>query len=89
MGGKEGPPEYITMASGADVKQRSSSGFLRLLIAYVVGLNAFGLVLALTFAIGSLLHMANAVALTGVVVGIAVAIAVGWRVERATKRLFQ
>ena len=55
----------------------------------MVGVNAFGLVLALTFLVGSFFHTANVVALIGGVVGIAAGVAAGWRAERMLKRVFQ
>jgi hypothetical protein len=63
--------------------------FLRLLLAYVIGLNIFGLVIALTYAIGSLLNVLNVVGLIGGVVAIAAGIVAGWRTERALKRAFK
>jgi len=55
----------------------------------MVGLNAFGLVLALTFLVGSFFQMANAVALVGGIVGVVAGVAAGLRTERALKRLFR
>lgn len=63
-----------------------NSRLLRLFLAYTVGLNAFGLVFALTFAIGSLLHMADAVAFIGFVVAIAAGVTAGSWLERAMRR---
>jgi membrane associated rhomboid family serine protease len=59
----------------------------RLLFAYLIGLNVFGLVLALTFVVGGLFHMANPVAIAGLIVGIILAVLAGWRTERALRRL--
>jgi hypothetical protein len=67
----------------------ANSAFLRVLFAYTVGLNAFGLVLALTFLVGSFFQMANAVALVGGIVGVVVGVAAGLRTESALKRLFR
>jgi hypothetical protein len=62
---------------------------LRLMLAYMIGLNVFGLVLAVTFVLGSLLHLANPVALGGLLVGIILAVLAGWRTARALNRLIQ
>jgi hypothetical protein len=62
---------------------------LRLVLAYMIGLNVFGLVLALTFVLGSLWHLANRVALVGLLFGIILALLAGWRRARALRRLFQ
>ncbi len=50
----------------------SSSGnsrFLRLMLAYMMGVNAFGLVYALSFLVGSFFNMANVVAFIGLTPG--------------------
>ena len=60
-----------------------SGGLLRLVLAYMIGLNVFGLVLALTFVAGRLLHIANLVAFAGLSVGVIVAVLAGWQTERA------
>jgi hypothetical protein len=65
-----------------------TSLFLRLLLAYIIGLNAFGLVLALTFLVGSFFQTVNAIGLVGLIVGFAVGVAAGLRTERALKRVF-
>ncbi len=65
------------------------SPFLRLLLAYTIGVNVFGLVLGLSYVVGSLLHMdmASVPGLIGGLAGIALGIVAGWRTERALKRL--
>jgi hypothetical protein len=67
-----------------------SSPFLRLLLAYTIGVNVFGLVLGLSY-VGSLLHMdmASVPGLIGGLAGIALGIVAGWRTDRALKRFFQ
>jgi len=62
---------------------------LRLVLAYIIALNVFGLVLALTFVLGGLLHLASQVALAGLLFDIIVAVLAGWRTARAAKRLSQ
>jgi hypothetical protein len=74
--------------SGRTTESPSNPRFLRLLLAYIVGLNAFGLVLALTFAVSNLAHLPAAVGLIGAVVAIAAGVAAGWRTERAIKPVF-
>jgi hypothetical protein len=74
--------------SGRTTESPSNPRFLRLLLAYIVGLNAFGLVLALTFAVSNLAHLPAAVGLIGAVIAIAAGVAAGWRTERAIKRVF-
>ena len=79
-----------TMKPRAERSMDPSQGnsFLRLLLAYIVGVNAFGLVLALTYAIGTLFfHMANGVALIGAIGGAAVGVAAGVRTGRALRGL--
>ena len=61
----------------------------RVLLAYMIALNVGGLVLALTLVVGSLLHMANAVGLAGLLVGIILAALAGWRTERALEQRLQ
>jgi len=55
----------------------------------MIALNVGGLVLALTLVVGSLLHMANAVGLAGLLVGIILAALAGWRTERALEQRLQ
>jgi hypothetical protein len=61
----------------------------RVLLAYMISLNVGGLVLALTLVVGSLLHMANAVGVAGLLAGIILAVLAGWRTERALERRLQ
>ncbi len=65
-----------------------NSGCLRVMLAYIIGVNAFGLVYALTFLVGSFFHMANVVAFLGLIVGLGVGVAAGVRTDRALKRWF-
>jgi uncharacterized membrane protein len=61
----------------------------RVLLAYMIALNVFGLVVALTLVVGTLLHMANAVGFAGLLVGITLAALARWRTERALERRLQ
>jgi hypothetical protein len=67
-----------------------TSRFLRLVLAYTVAVNVFGLALALIFVIASLLHVdrSSVVGLVGVLAGIALGAVSGWRTEKALKRFF-
>jgi hypothetical protein len=67
------------------------SPFLRLLLAYTIGVNVFGLALGLSYVVASLLHMdmASVAGLIGGLAGIALGIVAGWRTDRALKRFFQ
>jgi hypothetical protein len=71
------------------VKSPPNQAFLRLLLAYLIGVTVFSLVIALSFAFASLLHMSNVAGLIGGIVAIAAGIAAGWRTERALKRAFK
>lgn len=59
------------------------------MLAYMMGVNAFGLVFALTFLVGSFFHMANVVAFVGLIIGLGVGLAAGLRTDRALKRWFR
>ncbi|HEX9097142.1 MAG TPA: hypothetical protein VF990_13695 [Candidatus Dormibacteraeota bacterium] len=61
---------------------------MRLAIAYLIGLNVFGLVYALTYLVGGLLQMAPIVPLAGLLVGLTVGILAAWRTDKALKRFF-
>jgi hypothetical protein len=65
------------------------SPFFRLPFAYLIGLNVFGLVLVLTFAISALLKLAPVVALAGLLAGVVFGVLAGWRTDKALKRFFQ
>ena len=62
---------------------------MRLAIAYLIGLNVFGLVYALTYLVAGLFQMAPIVALAGLLVGMTVGILAAWRTDKALKRFFQ
>jgi hypothetical protein len=51
--------------------------------------NVFGLVLALSYVVGSLLHtdMASVAGLIGGLAGVTLGVVAGWRTEKALKRL--
>jgi hypothetical protein len=66
-----------------------NSRILRLLVAYTIGLNVFGLVLGLSYVLGSLLHMAEVVGGIGGLAGIALGAVAGWRTYKALKRFSQ
>jgi hypothetical protein len=72
-------------------KSPFDSRFLRLLLAYTIGVNVFGLVLALSYVVGSLLHtdMASLAGLIGGLAGITLGVVAGWRTEKALKRISQ
>jgi hypothetical protein len=63
--------------------------YARLAFAYLIGMNVFGLFVALTYAVGSLLHMMTLVGPTGLLAGISLGVLAGWRTEKALKRLFE
>ena len=67
------------------------SRFLRLLLAYSIGVNVFGLVLGLSYVAASLLHldMASIAGLIGGIAGIALGVLAGWRTDKALQRVFQ
>jgi hypothetical protein len=64
-----------------------SSRFLRLLLAYTIGVNVFGLVLGLSYVAASLLHMD--MASVGGLAGIALGLVAGVRTDKALKRFSQ
>jgi multisubunit Na+/H+ antiporter MnhF subunit len=70
-------------------QQPFSSPLLRLVIAYTIGVNVFGLVLGLSYVVASLLHldMASVAGLIGGLAGIALGVVAGWRTEKALKRI--
>ena len=72
-----------------DVKRPFRSPFLRLVLAYTIGVNVFGLALGLSYVIASLLHldMASVAGLIGGLAGIALGVVAGWRTDRALKRI--
>ena len=57
----------------------------RWVVAYGIGLNAFGLVLALAYVVGGVTHQSNAAAVTGFLLASAAGIATGRRINRAMK----
>ena len=65
-----------------------SSRFLRLLLAYTIGVNAFGLALALSYLVAGLLHldMASPAGLVSGLASMILGVFVGWRTERLLKR---
>jgi len=67
------------------------SPFLRLLLAYTIGVNVFGLALALSYVVASLVHldMSSVAGLIGGLAGIALGIIAGWRTNIALKRISQ
>ena len=67
----------------------SNLRFLRMLLAYIIGLNVIGLILGLTYAIASLFHVLSVVGPIGGIVAIAAGVTAGWRTERALKRAFK
>ena len=72
-----------------DVKRPFRSPFLRLVLAYTIGVNVFGLALGLSYVVASLLHldMTSVAGLIGGVAGIALGVVAGWRTDRALKRI--
>jgi hypothetical protein len=68
-----------------------SSRFLRLLLAYTIGVNVFGLVLGLSYVAASLLHMnmASVAGPIGGLAGIALGVVAGVRTDKALKRFSQ
>jgi hypothetical protein len=67
-----------------------SSPFLRLFLAYTIGVNVFGLAFGLSNVVASLLHLdtASVAGLIGGLVGIALGILAGWRTNVALKRIY-
>jgi len=61
----------------------------RLAIAYLIGLNVFGLVSVLTFAVLALLHMAHVLALAGLLLASTLGILAGVRTDKALKGFFK
>ncbi len=61
------------------------------MLAYTVGVNAFGLVLGLIFVLGSLLHLdlASVAGLIGGLASVALAVIAGWRTYKALKGFLQ
>jgi len=66
-----------------------NSRLTRLAVAYLIGLNVFGLVSVLTFAVLAFLQIAQVVALAGLVLGIALGVVAGLRTDKALKGFFQ
>jgi predicted membrane protein len=62
---------------------------MRLVFAYLIGINALGLVVAVSYVVGSLLRIAPLVALIGLVAGLGLGVLAGWRTDKALERLFQ
>ena len=62
-----------------------SSRFLRLLVAYTIGVNVFGLVFGLSYVAATLLHLntASIAGLIGGVASITLGVVAAWRTERA------
>src|SRR5438132_13602325 len=65
-----------------------SSRFLRLLLAYTIGVNVFGLVFGLSYVVVSLLHLGKAsiAGLIGGVASITIGVVAAWRTYRALQR---
>jgi len=65
-----------------------SSRFLRLLLAYTIGVNVFGLVFAVSLAVASALHVdkSSAAGLIGGLAASALGILAGWRTQRLLRR---
>jgi hypothetical protein len=61
------------------------SPVLRLAMAYLIGVNVFGLVSVLSFVLASRFGQASPVGLIGLFGGIACGLAAGWRVTRMMK----
>src|ERR1700674_3788024 len=78
------PPECMHPTEGS---RPFRSPFLRLLLAYTIGVNVFGLALGLSFVVASLLHL-DMTSMAGLVGGLAsmlIGLAAGWRTERALR----
>jgi len=60
-------------------------------LAYTIGVNVFGLALALSYVVASLVHldMSSVAGLIGGLAGIALGIIAGWRTNIALKRISQ
>jgi hypothetical protein len=71
------------------MKNPFGSRFLRLLLASTIGLNVFGLALALSYIVAGLLHldMASVAGLIGGLAAMTLGAVAGWRTERALKQL--
>src|ERR1700674_2290837 len=82
------PPECMHPTEGS---RPFRSPFLRLLLAYTIGVNVFGLALALSYVVASLVHldMSSVAGLIGGLAGIALGIIAGWRTNIALKRISQ
>jgi hypothetical protein len=68
-----------------------SSRFLRLLLAYTIGVNVFGLFFGLSYVVASLLHLDTA-SIAGPIsglIGVALGVGAGWRTDKALKRFSQ
>ena len=65
------------------------SRVLRLLLAYTIGVNVFGLSLGLSFVVASLLHldMTSTAGLVGGIASMGIGLAAGWGTERLLKRV--
>lgn len=70
-------------------KSPFGSHLLRLLVAYTIGVNVFGLVLGLSYVVATMLRldMASVAGLLGGLAGIALGFVAGWRTEKALRRL--
>src|SRR5256885_806895 len=73
------------------MKAPFSSRFLRLLLAYTIGVNVFGLALGLSYVVATLLHLdtASIAGLIGGVASITLGVVAAWRTERALQRWSQ
>jgi hypothetical protein len=68
-----------------DVKDPFRSPVARLAVAYLIGVNVFGLVSVLSFVLLSRFGQDSPVVLIGLFAGIASGVAAGWRVARMMK----
>ena len=68
-----------------------SSRFLRLLLAYTIGVNVFGLAFGLIYVVATLLHLdtASIAGLIGGVASITLGVVAAWRTARALRRWSQ
>jgi len=76
---------YSPPISGWEVKDSFRSPVTRLAVAYLIGVNVFGLVSVLSFVLLNRFGQDNPVVLIGLLAGIACGVVAGWRVARMMK----